>query len=175
MFSAPNGWRLLFSVSLFFLLVRVAPKSRSLRLNTPRLCRFAVFEYKPTFSSFPGLSSPCCWLWRFSAWGWGLYIHSVPQIDQQPFSSYHAHRTCTLVVTVPALKMLTFAGAGKLPVTLDNQHNLRHQYLQFPRGSQESVDAASRLGGGGRGSAAGVRGGGGGSNGTAARAPFSRR
>ena len=34
---------LLFSVSLFFLLVRVALKLRSLRIHPPRLCRFAVF------------------------------------------------------------------------------------------------------------------------------------
>ena len=33
----------LFSVSLFFMLVRVALKLRSLRLPPPRLCRIAVF------------------------------------------------------------------------------------------------------------------------------------
>ena len=41
-------------VSSFFLLVRVALKPalklRSLHLNTPPSCRFAVFQYKPIFS-----------------------------------------------------------------------------------------------------------------------------
>ena len=37
-------------VSSFFLLVRVALKLRSLHLNTPPLCRFAVFQYEPMFS-----------------------------------------------------------------------------------------------------------------------------
>ena len=40
---ASNGCSLLFPVSLFFLLVRVALKLRSLRHNTPRLCRSALF------------------------------------------------------------------------------------------------------------------------------------
>ena len=51
---ASTGSSLFFSVSLFFLLAlaRVALTLRSLRLDTPRLCRFAVFQYKykPTFS-----------------------------------------------------------------------------------------------------------------------------
>ena len=53
---ASTGSSLFFSVSLFFLLAlaRVALTLRSLRLDTPRLCRFAVpvfqYKYKPTFS-----------------------------------------------------------------------------------------------------------------------------
>ena len=45
---ASTGSSLFFSVSLFFLLAlaRVALTLRSLRLDTPRLCRFAVFQYK---------------------------------------------------------------------------------------------------------------------------------
>ena len=38
---------LAFSVSLFFLRVRVAPRLRSLRIYPPRFCGFAVFKYKP--------------------------------------------------------------------------------------------------------------------------------
>ena len=38
----PKGCNILFFDSLFFLLVRVARKLRSLRFHPPRLCRFAV-------------------------------------------------------------------------------------------------------------------------------------
>ena len=41
---------LLLSVSLFFLLVRVVLKLRSLCIHPPRLCRIAVFQYKPTLA-----------------------------------------------------------------------------------------------------------------------------
>ena len=39
-----------------FLLLRVALTLRSLRIHTPRLCRFAVLYYKPTFLPHQGVA-----------------------------------------------------------------------------------------------------------------------
>ena len=48
--SKPHRFSLLFSISLLFLLVRVALKLRSLRFHSPRVFRIAIFSIQPIVS-----------------------------------------------------------------------------------------------------------------------------